>query len=55
MLTIILVVAVGTVFVLGMLLGQQLNRRARDACHRQIAALRRERDELARVLGARGR
>lgn len=50
MLTIVLVVAIGTVFALGMLLGQQLSSRRRDANHRQIVALRRERDELTRVL-----
>lgn len=55
MVTIIVLVAAGTVFALGMLLGQQLHRRELDANERRIAALRRERDELVRNRGPRRR
>lgn len=55
MVTIVVLVAAGTVFALGMLLGQQLNRRSLHAYDRQIAALRRERDELVRNQGLRRR
>jgi hypothetical protein len=55
MIAIVLVVTVATVFVLGVLIGQQWNRRALNSRGRELASARRERDELARVLGLRRR
>lgn len=52
MVTIVVLVAAGTVFALGMLLGQQLHRRELSANERRIAELRRE---LARTQSPRRR
>lgn len=55
MVGIALVVVVGLVFVLGLLLGQVYSHREVQRRERQLAAIRRERNDLARALRDRPR
>lgn len=50
MTALVVLVVVGLVFFVGMLLGQEWNRRELHARQRRVVALQRERDDLAHLI-----